>query len=236
MKKIVLLFALISISYFSNAQSKKLKEGVAEFDVSYPSLTTEMKQMESMLPKILTIYFKNDQSRVEMNTSMGSTAVLSDNTKKEVIVLMDMMDKKIAIKQSQEDLAKKEAELKKSGKMPDFTIVETKETKIIAGYKCKKAIVQYTLDGKKEQMICYYTEDLPRVNSSTDNMALKEIKGFLMEYNINQSGIQMRILAKNVKAQKVEDKLFLIPDDYKIMTQNEISDMMNGAGKSSDGK
>ncbi len=236
MKKIVLLFALISISHFSNAQSKKLKEGVAEFDVSYPSLTPEMKQMESVLPKEMTIYFKNDQSRVEMSTSMGSTYVISDNTKKEVTVLMDIMNKKMAFKQSQDELANKEAELKKSGKMPDFTIVESKETRIIAGHKCKKAIVQYTMDGKKEQMICYYTEDFPKVNSGTDNMALKEIKGFLMEYNINQNGIQMRIVAKDVKAQKVEDKLFLIPDDYKVMTQDEISDMMNGTGKSGDVK
>ena len=236
MKKIVLLFALISISIFSNAQSKKIKEGVAEFDVSYPHLTAQMKQMESSLPQTMTIYFKNNQNRIEMSTVVGSTYIISDNTKKEISVLMDMMSQKIAIKQTQEEITKKEAELKKSGNMPTFKIVESKETKIIAGYKCKKVIVEYTLDGKKEQMTCFYTDALPQINTGTDNLALNEIKGFLMEYNITQSGIQMKIVAKEIKAQKIDDQLFSIPADYKIMTQDEITEMMKGMGKSTDTK
>ena len=190
-----------------------------------------MKQMESVLPKDMDIYFKNTMSRVEMSSSMGSSVVIADNLKNEIIVLMDMMGQKIAIKQTQDDISKKEAELKKSGKLPEFTIIETKETKLIAGYKCKKAIVQYTMDGKKEEMICYYTDQLPQINSGTDNMALKNIKGFLMEYNISQNGMQMRIVAKSVKVQTVADKMFTIPSDYKLMSQDEISDIMNGSKK-----
>jgi len=236
MKKIVLLFALISISIFSNAQSKKIKEGVAEFDVSYPYLTAQMKQMESSLPQTMTIYFKNNQNRIEMSTVIGSTYIISDNTKKEISVLMDMMSQKIAIKQTQEEITKKEAELKMSGNMPTFKIVESKETKVIAGYKCKKAVVEYLMDGKKEQMTCFYTDALPQINTGTDNLALNEIKGFLMEYNITQSGIQMKIVAKEIKAQKIDDQLFSIPADYKIMTQDEITEMMKGMGKSTDTK
>ncbi len=236
MKKLVHIIALISISYLAIAQTKKLKEGVAEFDISYPSLSGEMKQMESSLPKNMTIYFKNDLSRIDMNSSMGSTYIISDFVKKELIVLMDMLNQKFAIKQSQDEISKNETELRKNGKMPEFKIVESKETKIIAGYKCKKAIVQYTLNGKQEQMICFYTEYLPQINTGTDNMALKEIKGFLMEYNINQNGIEMRIVANNINAQIVDDKLFLIPDDYKIITQEEISGMMKAGAKSNNGK
>jgi GLPGLI family protein len=236
MKKIVLLFAFISINFFSNAQSKKLNEGIAEFAVSYPSLSVQMKQMESSLPQNMTIYFKNNQNRIEMNTPMGSTCIISDNTKKEISVLMDMMSQKIAIKQTQSEIIKKEAELKKSGKMPVFKIVESKETKEIAGYKCKKAIVEYILEGKKEQMTCYYTDLLPQINTGTDNLALNEIKGFLMEYNINQSGIQMKIVATEIKPEKIDDKLFSIPSDYKIMTQDEISELMKVGVKSKDGK
>ncbi len=236
MKKIIQLVALLSMSYFSFAQTKNIKEGVAEFDISYPALSAEMKQMESMLPTNMSLYFKNELSRIEMITSMGSSIVINDNTKKEVTVLMDMMGKKIAIKQTQDELSQKEAALKKEGKMPEYSIVETKEKKIIAGYKCKKAIVNYTLNGKKEQMICYYTEDLPKINNGTDNMALKEIKGFLMEYNINQNGVQMHIIAKSLKAETVADKLFTVPSDFKILSQAEIAEMMGGIGKESDSK
>jgi len=236
MKKIVLLIALISLSYFSFAQTKKLKEGVAEFNITYPSLTPEMKQMEGVLPKDMTIQFKNDQSRVEMSTPMGTTVVIGNNIKKDVTVLMDLMGQKIAFNQSQEELSKKEAELKKGGKIPEYTVIDSKETKVIAGYKCKKSVVQYTNDGKKEEMVCYYTEDLPKISSGTDNLALNEIKGFLMEYNISQNGIQMRVVAKSIKSKKVEDSVFLIPNDYKVMTQEEISDIMNGVGKNNNGK
>ncbi len=43
-----------------------------------------------------------------------------------------------------------------------------------------------------------------------------------MEYNISQGGMKMRIRAKSVKAQPVADKLFTVPAEYKIMTQEQM--------------
>ena len=168
--------------------------------------------------------------------SFGSTVILGNNTQKEITVLMDMMGQKFAIKQNEDDLKKKEDEMKKGGMAPAFKIIETKETKMIAGYQCKKAIIEDTVDGKIEQFVCYYTEELPKMSNSTDNSAFSEIKGFLMEYSFNKAGLKMRIIAKNIKSETVADKLFTVPPDYKVMTQEEISEMMSGNGKGSGGK
>ena len=227
MKKIIQVIVFISISNFAFAQTK-LKEGMAEFDISYPALTPEMKKMESMLPKSLTVYFKNELSRIEMPMAAGTTTTLSNNSKKEVTIMMDMMGKKFAMKQTEADIIKKEAELKKSGQYPTFKVTPSTETKLIAGYKCKKAVVSYIMSGKTERMDCFYTEELPKMNASGDNPAFKNINGFLMEYNISQSGMKMKIVAKNVKAKTVSDNLFKVPSDYKFMTQEEISEMMMG--------
>jgi GLPGLI family protein len=223
MKKTIQLFVLLTLSCFAFAQTK-LKEGVANFEITYPALTPEMKQMEGMLPKTLTIYFKNEWSRIEMPMAMGTTTTVGNNTKKEVTIMMDMMGQKFAIKQ--------EEEMKKNGEYPTFKITPATETKTIAGYLCKKAIISYTLNGKTEKMDCYYTEALPKMNSGNDNPAFKNINGFLMEYNINQGGMKMRIQAKSIKAQTVSDTQFKVPADYKIMTQEEVAEMMmGGAGK-----
>ncbi|MEI6507467.1 MAG: DUF4412 domain-containing protein [Bacteroidota bacterium] len=230
MKKYIQLCAFVFIATIVSAQTK-LTQGVAHFDITYPTLTKEMKEMESMLPKKLTAYFKKEHSRLEMPMAMGTTVTIGDNTKKEVTVLMDMMGSKFAIHQTADDIKKKEEELRRNGKFPEFNITYSKETKVIAGYKCKKAIVDYTMGGKSERLECYYTEDLPKILGSNDNPAFKDIDGFLMEYNISQSGMKMVIKAKSVESKNVDDVLFIIPSDYPVMSQEEATElMMNGKG------
>lgn len=230
MKKLFYVLLLISASFAAFAQGK-ITEGVAAFEITYPSLTPEMKKIESMLPKELTVYFKHEHSRMEMPMAAGNTVTIGNSTKKDVTILMDMMGKKFAMKQTAEDIGKKEAELKKNGQLPGIKVTPSTETKTIAGYKCKKALVAYTVNGKTERMDCYYTDALPKMTNTADNPAFKDINGFLMEYNISQGGIQMRITAKSVKAQAVPDALFTIPADYKVMTQEEIVELMSGLGK-----
>ena len=159
----------------------------------------------------------------------GKTVSISDNTKKEVVVLMDLMGKKMALRQTEADQNKKDEELKKNGQYPtDIKVIKSAERKMIAGYNCHKATLTYKLNGQTESMECWYTPELPRMLSNMDNPAMRSIEGFMMEYNISQGGMKMRIRAKSVKPLPVSDKLFLIPSDYKMMSMEEVQQMMGG--------
>src|SRR6478735_1868662 len=136
-----------------------------------------MKKMEAMFPKSISVYFKNEFSRFEMHSAMGNTISIGNSIKKDIIVMTDMMGQKIAVKQTEADLKKKEEEMKKEGVYPTFTVTQSKETKMIAGYLCKKAIISYTVNGETEKLNCYYTEALPQMTGGDNNPAFKQING-----------------------------------------------------------
>jgi GLPGLI family protein len=222
-----LLLAFVFGAVQSSTAQVKIQEGIVDYDITYPELTAEMKQMEDMLPKTLKIHFRKDQSRTEMEIGGGTTTSIANGSKKEIVVLMDMMGKKIALKQDAEALQKKINSQKQAGQYPtDITVTPSKETKQIAGYNCKRATISYKLNGVTEKMDCYYTTELPKAVNNLDNPAMSKVEGFLMEYNISQAGMKMRIKAAKVTPTPVPETMFSIPAEYKMVTMEELEKMM----------
>lgn len=229
MKNIFKLLVLLGIAIQANAQSK-ITQGKAELAISYPELSEEMKQMEAMLPHEMTVYFKAEKSRTELpGTMMGSAITISDAKANELIVLMDVMGKKMAIRQTDADRKKMEAEQVKNGTMPKVKITKVSGTKTIAGYECKKAIIEVTDGGEVHKSECYYTDLLPKMKDQND-VYFKDLDGFMMEYTITQSGVAMKVVATAVTQQKVEDKMFVIAPGYKLVTEDELEKIMSSGG------
>jgi hypothetical protein len=224
MKKIVqitLLLTVVSGLLFSFTTQQKIQEGLIEFDITFLDLSPEMKQAEAMLPKKINMYFKGENSRTEMPSGMGSTISINNNKKKEFYLLMDMMGQRTAIKQSEADMKKQQ----EKSKIKDVKVEEINETKVIAGYKCKKAKLTYTIDGKTETVECFYTADLPLLGQANTAPGFDQIKGLMLEYSMNMGGIKAKIAATKVSTQKVEDKMFEIPGDYTLRTMEELESM-----------
>ena len=224
MKKIVditLLLTVVSGLLFSFTAQQKIQEGLIEFDITFLDLSPEMKQAEAMLPKKINMYFKNESSRTEMPSGMGNTITISNDKKKEFYLLMDMMGQKTAIKQTEAEMKSQQ----EKSKIKDVKVEEINESKVIAGYKCKKAKLTYTLDGKTETVECFYTPDLPLLGQANTAPGFDKIKGLMLEYSMNMGGIKAKISATKVSTQKVEDKMFEIPSDYTIRTIEELGNM-----------
>jgi GLPGLI family protein len=215
-KSFLLLSFLIAANVvYVNAQ--KLSEGKAVFEISYPDSDIPDEQMAQM-PTEMSILFKGDKSRIDMKMGMGmSTTIIKDGKAKEATTLFDMMGNKMAVKTSAEDMKKQK---EKAGE--DNQVKLTDETKDIAGYKCKKAVVT----GSDGSFDVYYTDDI--VDKSNFDEQFKGISGFLMEFQRKQGQINMKMTAKSVSKEKVDDKQFEIPSDYKLMTQDEMKKMFGG--------
>lgn len=224
MKKIIhftLLLTIVSGLLFSFTTQQKIQEGLIEFDITFLDLSPEMKQAEAMLPKKVDIYFKGENSRTEMPSGMGNTITIRNRKKKEFYVLMDMMGQKMAVKQTDAEM---EIQRKKMA-ISDISVEELDESKIIASYKCKRAKLTFTLDGKTETVDCFYCPELSMVDQGNNNPAFSQIKGMMMEYSMSMGGIKAKISATKVSTQKVEDKMFEIPSDYTIRTIEELGNM-----------
>lgn len=212
MKKILL--ASVAIATFTlGAVAQKSFEGIVHFGITYTNMTDEMKQYESMMPKEMTLKIKGDKSRMEQNSAMGSTITITDDKAKKVTILMNMMGQKIAMEQNTSD--------DKEDVAPEINYLEG--TKKIAGYTCKKA--EITHPDMDEIMTVYYTEE---ISGTKTNAEFKGLKGFLMEYSIENQGMTMTIAATEIKQEKVSSAEFTIPADYVSMSEEEFKKQMGG--------
>lgn len=217
MKKLIIAFVAVAMALPTLAQKKF--EGTIKFALSYEDLPAEMAAMEAMLPDEMTTVIKGEKSRLEQSMGMGMTSVtITDMKKGSGVLLMDMMGKKIAMEMSKEEFEKMDKK-KASEKKPEFKY--TDETKEIAGYKCKKALI--VMEGAGEMEV-FYSEELP----SGANKQFEGLKGFPLEYKIAQGPMKIKVTATSVAQEKVSAKLFEIPDGYDKMSFEEFQKQMGG--------
>jgi predicted RNA-binding protein len=209
MKRIGFLTAFFAF-FLCSLGAAQITEGKITYSLDFPDLDIPAAQ-KSFLPSESVTYFKEGKSRSETNAGMGVKSV-TISTSKEVVMLIDMMGDKKAIRQ----------DISKIDKSNNVNITE--EEKRIAGYVCRKAILSSGGDDKVE---VWFTKDI--VGGGTWGGSFDKIKGAPMEYVIENSGMKMKMTALSVSAEKVDAKIFEIPKGYKEITEEELR--KDGLGK-----
>jgi GLPGLI family protein len=223
MKKLGILFLMVFIGPLAIMAIKPF-EGVITYNITYPDSKFTESQLK-MFPKVLTVSVKGPKSRTELNTGMGNQTSINDINEKTVINLIDMMGQKYAIKKTSQDIEKENA------KEPVAKVVVTNETKMIAGYSCKKAIITTEEDGEKTSYEIYFTPEIGGKGVNFDNALYKDIDGVLMEFLMKTPQFTMKFSASTVEKKTVENKDFEIPAGYKLTTQEEFNAKLGGGGE-----
>ena len=86
----------------------KTFEGIITYRISYPDNKYSESQ-QAMLPKLVLVSIKGNNSRTEIKTAMGNQVEIKDYTTKTNITLIDMMGQKYAVKSSAEEIEKENA-------------------------------------------------------------------------------------------------------------------------------
>lgn len=215
MVRLCFMLWLLGPVFGSMLMAQPFSEGMISFKITYPSLSAELKKQEEYLPQNLYVLTKNHMTRLELKTIMGPMITITNNKTSEVVILTEMLGKKLAMKSTVED--SKRISKKVS---PDMTkrIEETGETKTIAGYLCKKARVHITTGGKTQASDIYYSPDIPPMYNDTYNNGFDiVIPGFIMQYSIVQEGVETTFTAVKVEPKQVSDSVFEIPAGYELM-------------------
>jgi GLPGLI family protein len=217
MKKILLFStSVLSLLFVSQVSlfAQGNFEGKIAYEISYNDLPAEMKGYEAMLPKEMSIQLKGNKSRVEQNQMMGKNVIVSDMDQKNGFMEMEMAGQKLRMNISTEEFDAEE------GKIENIEYVD--ESKTIAGYPCKKAIIKD--DSGNLAMTVFYTEKIK-------NQAQKEfvgLKGFPLEYSLSQNGINMVMTAVTINEESVSDDLFQKSEGFQDITQEDLQKMMMG--------
>ncbi|MDP1624092.1 MAG: DUF4412 domain-containing protein [Bacteroidales bacterium] len=215
----ILVFALLCNS--SNAVSGKPFEGVITYKITYPDSKFSESQM-AMFPKVLTVSIKGTKSRTDLSMGGMSTVEITDYNEKTSVSLVNMMGQKYAIKQTTVEIESKMAE------EGTTTVEYSEETKVIAGYTCKKVVVTSNNDGVKNTFEAWYTNEIGSKLANFSNPLYKDIDGALLEFLMKNQEVTMKFTATSVEKKSIQSKDFEIPSDYTITTQDELKSKFGG--------
>ena len=204
MRKVLFAFgvaicAVLLTSY--SVISGKPFEGVITFKITYPDNKMSESQL-AMFPKQMTVSIKGSKSRQDMQMGGGNSIEITDYIDKSKVALFNMMGQKYATRQTTADLEK---EMEKEAKP---TVELSGETKMIAGYTCKKAIITVNDDGAKSTMEVWYSNELGPKAANFDNALYKDIDGVLLEFLMKTPIGNMKFTATSVEKKNLEIDLF----------------------------
>ena len=214
----------MSVIIFAGCDSKifnlKLNEGQIDYEVTYPVMDPG-NVMVDFMPNSMTLRFKDDKFITELSAGMGmfKTNFIGDGKTHEMSHLVKLVNKKYLTKYNDESIKKL------NDAYEDFTIIETDETKEIAGYDCKKLwIIFYDITMPSFEL--YYTQDIS-IKDPNFSLPYLNVSGVLMEYQMKRNGIIMSLKATNVSESKIDDAEFNVPEEYETISISEMEDELN---------
>ncbi len=223
-KSIAVIFLLMLLSHPADA-AKKYFQGKITYTITYEGGNINEAQQE-MMPKTMMKYIGNGFVKNVMFTGVGKQSTIIDLKNKTKTTLLNLMGQKFAIENTIDEIEK---ELQQK---PDADVEVTDESKVIAGYNCKKAIIRIKNDKGETTNEGYgwFTDELkvdPDINFS--EIYLNKIEGLFLEFSLDMgTGTTMKFIATEVNKKKITDKEFVIPEDYQKVTREEL---MNSLGQ-----
>ncbi|MCD4772576.1 MAG: hypothetical protein K8R41_04220 [Bacteroidales bacterium] len=220
---ILILSSFLLVFSFQAFAGGKPFEGKITYEMSFPGSNFDAATLAAF-PKEMNIYIKDNLSKTVMNTGMGKTINIFNSEEMYSVTLLDIMGQKYAIRSSSDMINEK------IGKGPQSEIEYLDETKVIAGYTCKKAIVTIKdkLIGTESKLTVYYSDEFSHKNINKDNPIFHGINGIMLEYEIDAQGTLMKFTATSVEEKKISKKEFDIPKDYEVTTEDELKSKFGG--------
>ena len=204
-----------------------------------------------------TTWLKNDLVKTFSESETSRTTVIRDNAKKKTTTIMEMMGRKTGVYATDEDQAemrkRMDSMMKSRGQNVSFgtantpatySVVYVNESKKVAGFACKKALIIATRSEKSDTTTLWYNPDFKLQNlpstggtaagfggfgAASGSTGMDLLNGFPMQYERNMNrGRHMTVeVTKLVIDKDVADKEFEIPKDIEI---KPAKDMQNGGG------
>jgi hypothetical protein len=206
-----------------------------------------------------TTWLKNDMTKTFSESEMGRTTIIRDNSKKITTTIMEMMGRKNGFYATDEDQAQMRKRMDSmmqsrggqnisfgggSNTPATYSVVYIDESKKVAGFACKKALIIAKRADRSDTTTVWYNPDfklqnLPSTggaaggfggfNMTAGASGMELLNGFPMQYERNMNrGRHMTVeVTKLVIDKDVADKEFEIPKDIEV---KPMKDMQGGGG------
>lgn len=214
-----LIFVLLILLFASCKQDTPVyNQGIVYYEVTYPKLPPDHFMM-SFLPKEMILKFKDGKYISELSTGMGvfKTTFIINNQEQTYYQTLKIINKKYYSKLDKKGVNKM---LKK---LPVYRIAPTQSDSVthIATFPVKA----YRVTCPTDTFLIYATDSI-KVNKPYWATQYKSINGFLLQYRLENYGITMELKAKKIEWTEVDDTDFVVPADYKEISQDEMDKEM----------
>jgi hypothetical protein len=196
-----------------------ISSGRIDYKITYLNNDLDNRTLE-LLPRRMKLLFNEKQALNNIEGFLGFyklSAITNFHTRK-CSTLLKVFEKQYLFK------GKREEQMCCFDTMEDMKITETGETKTIAGFNCKKAIVH--LPSSDVTFEIYYTDEIRLKHPNATN-PYKNIRGVLMEFELNLLYLRMRFVAENFHAMKLEDLQNEISDDSRQVSRDQMTQILN---------
>jgi len=219
----MVFIAMVTLMPLAKAQKAPFT-GTIVFDVKAEGEIPE--QAKAMMPTEMTLKLSPDKQSMSMNFGMMEQKTISDVATQESNSMMNVMGQKLVMKVTAAQMKEQRSAQGETSGVKLLT-----DTKTIAGYLCKKAVITKKVkDGADVTMEVFYTDDIDVSNFKFSN-AIPELNGFPLEYTMKSGPMAFKMVARSVKKENIAASEFVVPADYKQVTQEELRNMFGGGGQ-----
>ncbi len=217
---LLVMHLLLIIPFSCREEGSVADEGMIKYKIDYLDYD-KSNILLGIMPERMTVTFKDNSTRLEIKSVYGVFKFAQISNKREGInvTLLKILDKKYKYQQDIDSIAAA------FESMRNLQLNMTGETKMIAGYECKK--VNARINNKKHSMEfpVFSTNEID-INQPNKNNPFHELNEVLLEFQLTLKDIRMRLSATEIKKAKVEKSDFVVPDDYKEISKQEMSEII----------
>lgn len=210
--QIVLCLSALTILPSCEGISKKSIEGTITYDVSFPYVRN--KVLLNVFPEEMTVTFKDDQAHSVLQSLGGivSTEFIANEKERTFSQYLKAFQDRYSMELNEKDV------LRYIESMPSMRLEPTGEKDSVAGFLCDKTIAHFNIDSVPP-VILYHTKEIGLENPNWYTQ-YKDVDGVLLGYELEQCGMRMKLLAKDVQLNPVPASHFTIQQEYtKISTE-----------------
>lgn len=214
MKKTTLILSCLLLATTSLLSQRKVSEIMLSYDMQVTTGNTEPRLADAFDGAKTIVYIKGNMSRSDFTSVIFSSTIIHDSKTGTAVTLKQVSGQKLLIRMTAENWAEK------NKKYEGINFTNTTETKLIAGYKCTKAVAKL-VDGTT--FVVYYTTDLiPENREYDDNTMFKTLNGLPLEWELTEGKLNIKYTLSKINMNPIPASKFDIPKSgYRELTYEE---------------
>jgi hypothetical protein len=215
-----LILAITVISCSEGGASKKhITEGVIVYDVTYPELDSDNLMLE-MLPNEMKMTFKDDKFKSQLKTGAGivEMTVIANGEQKLLHNMIKLFSDRYVLTLDEDDA------LKFTNVIPPFQINYIDGVDTIAQAVCNRILIDFGA-AKNESYIFAFTDEIA-LKSPNWCTPYHEIEVVLLDYRVENYGMNMRLRATSISSEEVDDSEFIVDERYQSLSVSEFNELV----------